>query len=55
MRDIEKTMLENEFKGYIFHAFSDLKLQVVLPDMPTVYFWGQKKWHSDPPWFVERD
>lgn len=54
MRDLEKEMLQEEFKDYIFHAFSDPKLEIVLPDMPTLYFYGRESW-SNAPWFVEQD
>ena len=53
MRDMEKEMFKNEFPGYIFHAFSDPVLKGVLPNMPTFYFWGTKKYHSDAPWFTD--
>lgn len=52
MRNLEKEMLEKEFPNYIFHAFSDPKLKDVLPNMPTLYFWGTKQWHSNAPWFI---
>lgn len=51
MRDLEKEMFKKEFKGYIFHAFSDPDLKNVLPNMPTLYFYARKGW-SDTPWFV---
>lgn len=53
MRDLEKDMLQTEFKGYIFHAFADPTMKQVLPNMPTLYFWGTEKWRSDAPWFME--
>lgn len=55
MRDLEKEIFEKEFPTHIFHAFSDPDLKQVLPNMPTLYFWGIKKWRSDVPWFVYSD
>lgn len=54
MRNLEKEMLEKEFKGYIFHAFSDSKLKEVLPNMPTLYFYSRESW-SNTPWFVNSE
>lgn len=53
MRGLEKEMLEKEFNGYIFHAFSDSLLKNVLPNMPTLYFYAREGW-SDTPWFVNK-
>jgi hypothetical protein len=52
MRNLEKEIFEKEFPGYIFHAFSDPRLQIVLPNMPTLYFYGRESW-SNAPWFVD--
>lgn len=52
MRDLEKKIFETEFSNSIFHAFSDPDLHVVLPDMPTLYFYGRESW-SNAPWFVD--
>ena len=52
MRDLEKGMLEKEFSQHIFHAFADPELRCVLPNLPTLYFYGIKRGRSDPPWFV---
>lgn len=46
MRDLEKQMLEKEFSGYIFNAFSDPKLKCVLPNMPTLFFYLRKGWST---------
>lgn len=51
MRQLEKDMLEKEFNGFIFHAFASPELAGVLPNMPTLYLWGTKKYHSEAPWF----
>ncbi|MDO8469464.1 MAG: hypothetical protein Q7S84_00395 [bacterium] len=54
MRDLEKEMLEKEFGGYIFHAFSDPDLKNVLPEMPTLYLYARKS-RSSAPWFVTEE
>lgn len=54
MRDFEKGMLEKEFDGYIFHAFSDPRLTNVLPLLPTLFFYSRPGW-SDTPWFVTEE
>lgn len=54
MRELEKEMFLKEFPSYIFNAFSDPELQVVLPDMPTLYFYAREGW-SNAPWFVDFD
>lgn len=52
MRDLEKNILEKEFKNYIFNTFSDSSMRWVLPDMATIYLYGIKKWSSQAPWFI---
>ncbi|MEM4756112.1 MAG: asparagine synthase C-terminal domain-containing protein, partial [Candidatus Woesearchaeota archaeon] len=52
MRMVEKPMLEQEFKGFIFHTFSDSKIEDILPVMPTYYMYARKGW-SNAPWFSE--
>ena len=52
MRELEKSMLEKEFEDYIFQTYSDSKMQMVLPDMPTIYMYARKGW-SNAPWFCE--
>jgi pyoverdine/dityrosine biosynthesis protein Dit1 len=49
MRNLEKKMLEEEFKDSIFHTFSGLKN--INPNMPTLYLYSRKGW-SNSPWFV---
>lgn len=51
MRCLEKEMFEKEFKDYIFHVFSDPDLKNILPNMPTLFFYGREGW-SDAPWFI---
>ena len=52
MRNLEKEMLEKEFKDSIFSTFSGPRLRKVLPDMPTLYFYSWKKRKSNAPWFI---
>jgi hypothetical protein len=54
MRTLEKEMFQKEFKDYVFHAFSDPDLQIVLPNMPILYFYGRESW-PNAPWFVDFD
>ena len=51
MRDLEKEMLEKEFSGFIFHAFTNSNLKNVLPNMPTLYFYS-KLGRFKAPWFI---
>src|SRR3989338_7693536 len=52
MRELEKPMLETQFKGQIFHAFADSGFKNVLPHMPILFLYSYKKGRSASPWFI---
>lgn len=51
LRDMEKPILENEFKDSIFFVYGDSLAQQIYPDMPTLYFFTEKVYYSTCPWF----
>jgi len=55
MRDLEKSMLEKEFSDSIFQTYSDSKMQMVLPDMPTIYMYARKGWFNAPRFCKEKE
>ena len=52
-RRLESPMLQTEFKGWVFHTFSEAQLKNVLPSMPTLYLYATGKGRSESPWFIE--
>ncbi len=51
LRVLEKPLLQTHFAGHIFVTYSGNNVQQVLPYMPTLYIFTEKKWYSELPWF----
>lgn len=53
MRTMEAPIIETEFPNSAFATYSDDSSQDVLPSMPTLYLWVNKKGYGALPWFEE--
>lgn len=51
MRTSEAPLIEAGFPRSIFATYSDDSTQDILPSMPTLYLWVNKKGHGELPWF----
>jgi len=51
VRSFEKDFLEKEFQDHIFFVWGDSLSQSIYPDIPTLYFFSEKKYYSACPWF----
>ncbi len=54
MRKIEKPILEDIFRGYIFQTFSNPETSYLLPRLPTIFLRAGKNW-SNVPWFYDEN
>ena len=54
MRELEKSMLEEEFADSIFQTYSDSRMANLLPDIPTFYMYARKGW-CNVPWFTKEN
>jgi ABC-type nitrate/sulfonate/bicarbonate transport system substrate-binding protein len=52
VRLAEKKLLEKEFKGQVFFAFSDGQMQPLYPTLPTLYLYSMRKGTTEAPWFA---
>jgi asparagine synthase (glutamine-hydrolysing) len=51
LRTLEKSLLEKFFVWQVFLTYSWNYIQSILPYMPTLYLFTEKKWYSELPWF----
>ena len=51
MRTEEAPAIEKEFSDSVFATYSDDSMQDILPNMPTLYLWVNKKGYGALPWF----
>ncbi|MFH1661634.1 MAG: hypothetical protein ABIA02_00850 [Candidatus Falkowbacteria bacterium] len=51
MRILESKILEKKFKDQIFITYSSPRLNLIYPNMPTLYLYSTKKGCGEAPWF----
>lgn len=51
MRTSEAPIIEKKFARSVFATYSDDSSQDILPNMPTLYLWVNRKGNSSLPWF----
>ncbi len=51
LRDLEKRILKQEYPDSIFFVYGDSFAQQIYPDMPTLYFFTEKIYYGNCPWF----